>query len=132
MISQEQLRQPFWKLIWIYCFLLNVTGLDLDLLTLVRYEKNLADFATNNINVWLWVRLNYATSHHHPPAPSTSQNISTSTHHHPKNGPPLIKSQCISTYNLLLTLFLTVSFFFENTIVLYKTEILCDKVVIFV
>ena len=30
-----------------------------------------------------WVRLNYATTHHDPPSPTTSQNISTTTHHHP-------------------------------------------------
>ena len=29
-----------------------------------------------------WVRLNYATTHHYPPSPTTSQNISTSTHQH--------------------------------------------------
>ena len=30
-ISYEQLGQLFWKLIWIYCYLLNGIGLDLDL-----------------------------------------------------------------------------------------------------
>ena len=29
-----------------------------------------------------WVRLNYATTHHYPPSPTTSQNISTTTHYH--------------------------------------------------
>ena len=36
------------------------------------------------MEIFLWVRLNYATTHHHPPPPTTSQNISTTTHHQPK------------------------------------------------
>ena len=40
------------------------------------------------------------------------------------------KSKYISIYNLLKTLFLTFSLFFENTTVLYVTETLCDKVLI--
>ena len=38
------------------------------------------------------VRLNYAIIHHHPPSPTTSQNVSTTIHHHPspaKMYPPL-------------------------------------------
>ena len=42
----------------------------------------------------LRVRLNYATTHRHPPPPTTSQNISTTTHHHP---PSPSTSQNIST-----------------------------------
>ena len=34
------------------------------------------------MEIFLWVRLNYATTHHHPPPPTTSQNIYTTTHHH--------------------------------------------------
>ena len=56
--------------------------------------------------------LNYATIHHQPKY----------IHHH------LAKDNiCPYIYNLLLTLFLTVFFFFKNTIVLYMTEILRDK-----
>ena len=29
-----------------------------------------------------YIGLDYATTHHHPLPPSTSQNISTTTHHH--------------------------------------------------
>ena len=35
--------------------------------------------------ILLWVRLNYATTHHHPPSLTASQNISTTTHHQPKH-----------------------------------------------
>ena len=61
--------------------------------------------------ILLWVRLNYATTHHHPPSltanqnisttPTISQNTSTTTYHFPKNGPPLRKNQNIFIYNLL-------------------------------
>ena len=65
------------------------------------------------------------TTHHHLPSLSTSQNISTTTHHHLQNEPPISTSRNIFIYNLLLSFF-----FFENTIVLYVMEILCDKVMI--
>ena len=72
-----------------------------------------------------WVRLNYTTTHlqpkyihHHPPLPTTSQNISNTTHHHRKNGPLPSKSQNIFIYNLLLTLLN--SFFFFDTHILFR------------
>ena len=48
-ISYKQLGQLFWKLIWIYCYLLNRIRLDLEL-----HHSNLTDFATNNSNVWFF------------------------------------------------------------------------------
>ena len=45
-ISYKQLGQLFWKLIWIYCYLLNIT--------LILYKKYLTDIATNNSNVWFF------------------------------------------------------------------------------
>ena len=44
--------QPFWELIWIYYYLLNRIELDLDLHNSCSIQKYLANFATNNINVW--------------------------------------------------------------------------------
>ena len=71
-----------------------------------------------------WVRLNYATTHHYPPPSTTSQNIYTTTHkmnHHSAKAKiyPYITSfwNCFNRF-----------FYFENTIVLYVTEILYDKV----
>ena len=84
----------------------------------------------------VWVRLNYATTHHdlatpttsqnmsttthhhpspakiYPPPPTTNQNISTTTYHFPKNGPPPHKIQNLFIYNLLRHCFNS-SFFFE-------------------
>ena len=83
------------------------------------------------------VRLNYATTHQRPPpakiypSPPTTHHQPKYIRHHPpqsKNGPPPSQNQCISIYNLLLRLFLTVYFSFKNTIVLYVT--LCNKVLI--
>ena len=48
-ISQKQLGKPIWKLIGIDCYLLNRTGLDLDLHNSCLIQKYLANFATNNI-----------------------------------------------------------------------------------
>ena len=41
-ISYKKLRQLFWKLIWIYCYLLNGIGLDLEL-----YNSNLVQKIPN-------------------------------------------------------------------------------------
>ena len=53
-ISQKQLGQLFWKLIWIYCYLLNEVGLNLDLHNSSLVQKILTVAATNNINVWFF------------------------------------------------------------------------------
>ena len=65
------------------------------------------------------VRLNYATTHHYPPPAKICPPPPTTTHkmdHH------LAKAMYIHIQ--------TVSFFCENTTVLYVTGILCDKVLI--
>ena len=51
-ISYKQRGQLFWKLIWIYCYLLNGIGLDLSFINLIWYKKYLTDFGTNNSNVF--------------------------------------------------------------------------------
>ena len=85
---------------------------------------------------YFWVRLNYATTHHHPPPakicpappttihhhqplakiclspPTTSQNISTTAYHFIKNGPPPCKSQNIFIITSFRHCFNS-SFFFE-------------------
>ena len=75
---------------------------------------------------FLWVRLNYSTTYHHPLPSTTSQNISTTTHHHSKNGPPPSKSQNLFIYNLLLALFWKFPFL-RNTIFFYVTKIFVIK-----
>ena len=55
-ISCKQLGQLFWKLIWIYCYLLNRIGLDLELHNSNLVQKYLTDIATNNSNVWFFKR----------------------------------------------------------------------------
>ena len=59
-ISDEQLGQLFLKLIWIYCYLLNGIGLDQDLHN-SSLVKKIADFATNNSNVWFSNTTHYLT-----------------------------------------------------------------------
>ena len=53
-IGYKQLRQHFWKLIWIYCYFLNEIGLDLELHNSNLVQKIPTDFATNNSNVWFF------------------------------------------------------------------------------
>ena len=55
-ITQKQLGQLIQKLIWIGCYLLNRTGLDLNLHNSCSIHKYLANFATNNINFWFFTQ----------------------------------------------------------------------------
>ena len=51
-LSWKQLGQLIQKLIWIGCYLLNRTGLHLNLHNSCSIHRYLANFATNNINFW--------------------------------------------------------------------------------
>ena len=101
-----------------------------------------------NFFIWKWVRLNYATTHHHPPSAKIYSPPSTITHHQPKyihhhpplatiHPPPPTTTQKmdyhpakakIYSYIAPFDIVLTVSFSSKCNISVM--EILCDKVLI--
>ena len=104
-IPEMESERYICRLIWSIYFILYYYSINLKCFT--HKNWNISHFSLSCRNN-LWVRLNYATTHHHPPPAkicplplTTSQNISTATHHHLPPAkiypPPPTTSQYIST-----------------------------------